>query len=110
MKSFGNENEIYLPSGTSKTIQFTIENAYKFMVQNGVKCQWSMQGTIIQTDSIVMGDSVYCNEVELSYTSLLPNTTASIALTWKKDKPFDNPNDVHGSISHKIEFRGWLKF
>lgn len=67
------------------------------MVQNGLKCQWSIEGAIIQTDSELVGDTVSCNEVKLSYTLHLPNITASIAVIWNKDSQFDNPNDVHGN-------------
>jgi len=40
----------------------------------------------------LLGDIIYCDEMEFAYTSRAPNISATFAVIWGGSKPLDNPN------------------
>ena len=43
----------------------------------------------------LLSDTIYCDEMEFTYTSRAPNVTATFAVIWGQSKPLDNPDNIH---------------
>ena len=43
----------------------------------------------------LLSDTIYCDEMEFTYTSRAPNITATFAVIWGQSKPLDNPDNIH---------------
>jgi plexin A len=53
---------------------------------------------VTSVNAQLLGDTIYCDTMEFSYTSRAPNITATFAVIWGGSKPLDNPDNVHGTF------------
>ena len=66
----------------------------------------------------LLGELIYCDAMEFSYTSRAPNISATFAVVWGGSKPLDNPDNIHVLIYrytknslHILSFKpDWLIF
>jgi plexin A len=68
----------------------------QFIVQTRFVCQFNIEGRVTSVNAQLLGDTIYCDPMEFSYTSRAPNITATFAVIWGGSKPLDNPDNVHG--------------
>lgn len=78
----------------------------QFIVQTRFVCQFNIEGRVTSVNANLLGDTIYCESMEFSYTSKAPNITATFAVIWGGSKPLDNPDNIHGEYlnskpSHK---------
>ena len=50
----------------------------------------------------LLGELIYCDAMEFSYTSRAPNISATFAVVWGGSKPLDNPDNIHVLIYRYI--------
>lgn len=77
----------------------------QFIVQTRFVCQFNIEGRVTSVNANLLGDTIYCESMEFSYTSKAPNITATFAVIWGGSKPLDNPDNIHGKyliLSTKI--------
>lgn len=77
----------------------------QFIVQTRFVCQFNIEGRVTSVNANLLGDTIYCESMEFSYTSKAPNITATFAVIWGGSKPLDNPDNIHGkylNLSTKI--------
>ena len=43
----------------------------------------------------LLDDTIHCDELEFTYDSETPTTTASFSVIWDQSKPLDNPDNIH---------------
>ena len=58
-------------------------------------CQFNIEGRVTSVNAQLLGDTIYCDEMEFTYTSRAPNVTATFAVIWGQSKPLDNPDNIH---------------
>lgn len=63
-------------------------------------CQFNIEGRVNHVNARLVGDTIYCDSMEFSYTSRAPNVSVLFAVIWGGSKPLDNPDNVHGRFSH----------
>lgn len=68
----------------------------QFIVQTRFVCQFNIEGRVTSVNANILGDIIYCEPMEFSYTSRAPNITATFAVIWGGSKPLDNPDNIHG--------------
>lgn len=68
----------------------------QFIVQTRFVCQFNIEGRVTSVNAQLLGDTIYCEQMEFSYTSKAPNITATFAVIWGGSKPLDNPDNIHG--------------
>ena len=66
------------------------------MVQDGFVCQFNIEGRVTTVPAQLLGNNIYCMEMELNYLGKQPNITAAFAVIWGGWKPLDNPENVRG--------------
>lgn len=81
--------------GVNKRIQVRVENIPPFIAQTKFICQFNIEGRVKQVNAQMLGDTIYCDQMNFSYTSLVPNITATFAVIWDSSKPLDNPENIH---------------
>lgn len=69
----------------------------QFIVQTRFVCQFNIEGRVTSVNANLLGDTIYCESMEFSYTSKAPNITATFAVIWGGSKPLDNPDNIHGN-------------
>ena len=74
----------------------------QFIVQTRFVCQFNIEGRVTSVNAQLLGDTIYCDTMEFSYTSRAPNITATFAVIWGGSKPLDNPDNVHGMLQKLI--------
>ena len=57
-------------------------------------CQFNIEGRVTSVNAQLLGDTIYCDEMEFTYTSRVPNITATFAVIWGQSKPLDNPENI----------------
>ena len=58
-------------------------------------CQFNIEGRVTSVNAQLLSDTIYCDEMEFTYTSRAPNVTATFAVIWGQSKPLDNPDNIH---------------
>ena len=91
----GGSSEILVPSGINKSIKVKVDNIATFIIQTRFVCQFNIEGRVTSVNAQLLGDIIYCDEMEFAYTSRSPNISATFAVIWGGSKPLDNPNDIH---------------
>jgi plexin A len=67
----------------------------QFIVQTRFVCQFNIEGRVTSVNANLLADTIYCDQMEFSYTSRAPNITATFAVIWGGSKPLDNPDNMH---------------
>lgn len=88
-------SEILVPSGINKPIRVKVDNIATFIIQTRFVCQFNIEGRVTSVNAQLLGDIIYCDEMEFAYTSRAPNISATFAVIWGGSKPLDNPNNIH---------------
>lgn len=91
----GNSPEILVASGIKKAIKVKVHIIGQFIVQTRFVCQFNIEGRVTSVNAQLLGDTIYCDSMEFSYTSRAPNITATFAVIWGGSKPLDNPDNIH---------------
>lgn len=91
----GKSPEILVPSGLKKSIRVKVHIIGQFIVQTRFVCQFNIEGRVTSVNAQLLGDTIYCDSMEFSYTSRAPNITATFAVIWGGSKPLDNPDNIH---------------
>ncbi|CAG9816899.1 unnamed protein product [Phaedon cochleariae] len=91
----GNSPEILVASGIKKAIKVKVHIIGQFIVQTRFVCQFNIEGRVTSVNAQLLGDTIYCDAMEFSYTSRAPNITATFAVIWGGSKPLDNPYNIH---------------
>lgn len=92
----GDGSEILVASGSKKTIKVKVHIIGQFIVQTRFVCQFNIEGRVTSVNAQLLGDTIYCDQMEFIYTSKAPNLTATFAVIWGGSKPLDNPDNIHG--------------
>lgn len=87
--------EILVSHGIKKSIRVKVENIAQFIVQTNFVCQFNIEGRVTHVRAQLLGDTIYCDDMEFTYSSRAPNITATFAVIWGGSKPLDNPDNVH---------------
>ncbi|XP_003737136.3 plexin-A4 [Galendromus occidentalis] len=90
-----NVPEQLVAMGVNKIIQVRVDNIPPFIAQTKFICQFNIEGRVKQVNARMLGDTIYCDQMNFSYTSLVPNITATFAVIWDSSKPLDNPDNMH---------------
>lgn len=93
--TMGGSPEILVPSGITKTIRVRVDEIAQFIVQTRFVCQFNIEGRVTSVNAQLLGEVVYCEPMEFSYTSRSPNISATFAVIWGGSKPLDNPDKIH---------------
>lgn len=91
----GYSPEILVASGIKKAIKVKVHIIGQFIVQTRFVCQFNIEGRVTSVNAQLLGDTIYCDSMEFSYTSRAPNITATFAVIWGGSKPLDNPDNIH---------------
>ncbi|XP_049953527.1 plexin-A4 isoform X2 [Schistocerca serialis cubense] len=91
----GGSTEILVSSGIKKSIRVKVHIIGQFIVQTRFMCQFNIEGRVTSVNAQLLGDTIYCDMMEFSYTSRAPNITATFAVIWGGSKPLDNPDNIH---------------
>jgi len=87
--------EILVSHGIKKSIRVKVENIAQFIVQTNFVCQFNIDGRVMHVRANLLGDTIYCDDMEFNYLQPTPNQTAMFAVIWGGSKPLDNPDNVH---------------
>jgi len=90
-----NGNEILVSSGQRKSISVKVEHIPQFIIQSRFVCQFNIEGRVTSVNAQLLDDTIHCDEVEFTYDSEEPTTTASFSVIWDQSKPLDNPDNIH---------------
>ena len=88
-------SEILVSSGITKVIRVKVNNIALFISQTRFVCQFNIEGRVTSVNAQLIGEMVYCDQMEFSYTSRAPNISATFAVIWDGSKPLDNPEKMH---------------
>lgn len=88
--------EILVPAGSKKQVKVKVHIIGQFIVQTRFVCQFNVEGRVTSVNAQLLGDTIYCDPMEFSYTAKASKLTATFAVIWGGSKPLDNPNNIHG--------------
>jgi len=88
-------SQILVHSGLNKAIRVHVQHIAQFIIQNRFVCQFNIEGRVTSVNAQLLGDKIYCDEMEFTYTSHTPNITATLAVIWGQSKVLDNPDNIH---------------
>ncbi|XP_055615927.1 plexin-A2 isoform X1 [Toxorhynchites rutilus septentrionalis] len=91
----GDGPEILVPAGSKKSVKVKVHIIGQFIVQTRFVCQFNVEGRVTSVNAQLLGDTIYCDAMEFSYTAKTPKLTATFAVIWGGSKPLDNPNNIH---------------
>ncbi|XP_076307717.1 plexin-A2-like isoform X1 [Tachypleus tridentatus] len=91
----GSSTEILVPAGIEKAIQARVENTQPFLPSTRFVCQFNIEGRVKQVDAQLLSDTIYCSELNFTYSTHAPNVSAAFAVIWEGNKPLDNPENIH---------------
>lgn len=91
----GISTEILVPMGINKRIQVKVENIQPFIASTRFVCQFNIEGRVKQVNAQLLGDTIYCENMQFNYGTQAPNITAAFAVIWEGSKPLDNPEHIH---------------
>lgn len=92
------DSEILVAAGSKKSIKVKVHIIGQFIVQTRFVCQFNIEGRVTSVNAQLLGDTIYCDQMEFVYTSRSPNLTATFAVIWGGSKPLDNPHNIHVGI------------
>ncbi|XP_057324219.1 plexin-A4 [Microplitis mediator] len=87
--------EILVPSGVKKAISVQVHIIGQFIIQTRFVCQFNIEGRVTSVNAKLRADTIFCDEMEFSYSSKPPNITVPFAVIWGGSKPLDNPDNIH---------------
>ncbi|XP_069990321.1 uncharacterized protein [Penaeus vannamei] len=93
--TFLESQEILVSSGSQKSIKVKVDNIAQFIVQTRFVCQFNIEGRVTGVNANLLGDTIYCDRMEFSYTTAAPSINATFAVIWGGSKPLDNPGNIH---------------
>ncbi|XP_026681797.1 plexin A3-like, partial [Diaphorina citri] len=85
-------------SNSKKAVNVKVHIVGQFIAQTRFVCQFNIEGRVTSVNAQLLGDVIYCDPMEFTYTSRLSNINASFAVIWGGSKPLDNPDNVHVNI------------
>ena len=88
-------SEILVSAGLLRRIQVQVFDIPSIISSTRFGCQFNTEGRVRQVEAKLLGDVVYCDPIEFTYSTLAPNITASFAVIWDNSKPLDNPDGIH---------------
>lgn len=88
-------SELLVSAGQLRRIQVLVHEIPPVISNSKFACQFNLEGRVLRVAAKLLDDSVYCDEMEFTYTTITPNMTASLAIIWDNSKPLDNPSNVH---------------
>lgn len=88
--------EILVAAGTSKSIKVKVHIIGQIIVQTRFVCQFNIEGRVTSLNAKLLGDTIYCDEMEFQYTARSKDLEATFAVIWGGTKPLDNPHNIHG--------------
>eukprot|EP00092_Neocalanus_flemingeri_P088586 GFUD01111944.1.p1 GENE.GFUD01111944.1~~GFUD01111944.1.p1 ORF type:complete len:531 (+),score=100.58 GFUD01111944.1:121-1713(+) len=91
----GGSPEILVSSGLQKIIEVKVDHIAQFIIQTRFVCQFNIEGRGTSVNAQLLRDTIYCDEMEFTYTSRAPSITATFAIIWGQSKPLDNPDNIH---------------
>ncbi|XP_013784646.1 plexin-A2-like [Limulus polyphemus] len=94
----GSSTEILVPMGIRKAIQARVENTQLFLPSTRFVCQFNIEGRVKQVDAQLLSDTIYCGELNFTYSTRAPNVSATFAVIWEGNKPLDNPENIHALV------------
>lgn len=89
------QSEILVPAGLARKITVSVHEIAPVIASTRFACQFNVEGRVRQVNAQLLGELVFCDAMEFTYTSLAPNITASFAIIWDNNKSLDNPNGIH---------------
>ena len=60
-------NEILVSSGIKKSILVKVDNIAQSIVQTRFVCQFNIEGRVTSVNANLVGDIIYCDEMEFGY-------------------------------------------
>ena len=75
----GGSPEILVSSGLQKSVRVKVDNIAQFIVQTRFVCQFNIEGRVTSVNAQLLSDTIYCDEMDFTYTSRAPNITATFA-------------------------------
>ena len=87
-----------VPSGVSKRISVKVVNIPQASISIRFVCQFNIEGRVKQVNAQLLTDTIYCEPLMFSYVTNQTNITVAFAVIWDKDKPLDNPDNIHGIL------------
>ncbi|XP_049284927.1 plexin-A2 isoform X3 [Anopheles funestus] len=91
----GDGSEILVPAGSKKSVKVKVHIIGQFIVQTRFVCQFNVEGRVTSVNAQLLGDTIYCDEMEFTYTAKTSKLNATFAVIWGGSKPLDNPNNIH---------------
>ena len=61
--------EILVPNGSVKSIQVKVNHIAFFITQSRFVCQFNIEGRVTSVNAELVEDTMYCDEMEFSFTS-----------------------------------------
>ncbi|KAF7989684.1 hypothetical protein HCN44_008358 [Aphidius gifuensis] len=87
--------EILVAAGIKRAIRVKVHIIGQFIIQTRFVCQFNIEGRVTSVNARLLADTIYCEEMEFSYTSRTANITVPFAVIWGGSKPLDNPDNIH---------------
>ena len=78
-----------------QAVDFHLCSLLKLFFFSRFVCQFNIEGRVTSVNAQLLGDVIYCDEMEFAYTSRAPNISATFAVIWGGSKPLDNPENIH---------------
>lgn len=88
-------SEILIAAGLPRRIQVKVHEIPELLNKRQFSCQFNVEGRVRQVDAKLLDSVIFCDPMEFTYTSIVPNITASFAIIWENSKPLDNPYNIH---------------
>ena len=67
----------------------------QFITQTRFVCQFNIEGRVTSVTAQLLSDTIYCDDMEFSYSTKAESTNATFAVIWGGSKPLDNPDNIH---------------
>uniref|UniRef100_A0A8D8Y9V6 Plexin-A2 n=1 Tax=Cacopsylla melanoneura TaxID=428564 RepID=A0A8D8Y9V6_9HEMI len=92
--------EILVASNFEKSVNVKVHIVDNFIAQSKFVCLFNIEGRITSVNATLLGDMIYCDRMEFSYTLRQSSIIAPFNVTWgdPNPKPLDNPGNVHLNI------------
>lgn len=81
--------------GVARGIRVKVEMLPPFLALERMACQFTMEGTVMQVNAQLIGETIYCEAMEFKYSHRAPNVTAALSVLLGQSKPLDNPDGLH---------------
>jgi len=99
MHATGGQPRILTPSGVESRVGVKVDHIAQFMIQTRFACLFNIEGNVTSVNAFLerRDNTIYCEEMEFSYTSTAPTINATIVVVWGLPysmKPLDNPDNI----------------